>query len=76
MCLSSPSTPAPPAVDPAVEIERENQQAAETQKKAEAKKKALEETVRKRKAGTTGGKGGLSLITGSRGGLGYYDETL
>lgn len=71
MCVFG-GRPSPPAVDPNVEIERQNQQQMEQQKKAEAKAKALEKTVTKKKKGS----GGMSLLTGSKGGIGYIDETL
>jgi len=70
MCLGS--GPRTPSVDPNVAIERENQERMEQQKKMEAKAKALEETVAKKKKGS----GGMSLLTGSKGGIGYIDETL
>lgn len=70
MCLGS--RPKAPPVDPSIAIERENQERMEQQKKMEAKAKALEETVAKKKKGS----GGMSLLTGSKGGIGYIDETL
>jgi|DEB0MinimDraft_4_1074332.scaffolds.fasta_scaffold09255_4 hypothetical protein len=71
MCIFG-GRPKTPAVDPNVEIERENQQQMEQEKKQEAKAKALEETVAKKKKGA----GGMSLLTGTKGGIGYIDETL
>ena len=70
MCLGS--RPRVPPVDPNVEIERENEEQKEQQKRMEEKAKSLEETVAKKKKGS----GGMSLLTGSKGGIGYIDETL
>ena len=68
MCLgSSPKTPAP---DPEVEMERESQKAKEQAKTADMKQEALEETVSQKRKGT----GRRSLLTGSGGGIGYYDR--
>jgi len=72
MCVSKPSTPAPPPPDPNVEIERQNREDAEQAKKAENKAKQLETTVKQKR----GGRGSMSLLTGSKGGLGFYDGTL
>lgn len=72
MCLFSSSRPSTPPVDPNAEIERENQQRMEEAKKAQEKAKALEETLAKKKKGS----GAMSLLTGSKGGIGYIDETL
>ena len=71
MCLFGGGPKAPP-VDPNAEIERENQERVEQRKREEAKAKTLEQTVTKKKKGS----GGMSLLTGSKGGIGYIDETL
>jgi len=68
MCLgSSPRTPAP---DPQVAKERESEKAKEQVKTSEMKQDALEETVSQKRKGT----GRRSLLTGSGGGIGYYDR--
>jgi len=71
MCIFS-SPPAPPPPDPDLEIERENQEAAEKAKKDKAKAEQLETTV----AASGGGTTVPSLLTSTRGGIGYYDENL
>lgn len=72
MCLPRPSRPSRPAVDPNVQAMRQQQEAAERRKRADAKQEALEERVRRMR----GGAGLRSLLTSNRGGLGYYSETL
>lgn len=51
---------------------REEREAAERKKRAEARETALEGAVRQQRRGT----GATSLLTGGRGGMGYFDETL
>ena len=70
MCIFS--SPSPPPPDPYVEIERENQEQEEERKREEAKQDRLEDTVQRAGGGTTV----PSLLTSTRGGIGYYDETL
>jgi hypothetical protein len=69
MCLggSKPSTPAP---DPELAKERESEKVKEQVKTAEMKQEALEGTVSQKRKGT----GRRSLLTGSGGGIGYYDR--
>ena len=69
MCIGGRSSP-PPAPDPQVEKERESEKAKEQVKTSEMKQEALEETVSKKRKGT----GRRSLLTGSGGGIGYYDR--
>ena len=71
MCVFS-SPPKPPAPDPDIEIERENQEQEEEAKREEAKQDRLEDAVQRAGGGTTV----PSLLTSTRGGIGYYDETL
>jgi hypothetical protein len=71
MCVA-PKQPKAPAVDPNVEIERENQMSQELSKKAENKEDNLARAVKKKR----GGMGSVSLLTGSKGGMGYFDGTL
>ena len=70
MCIfsSSPSLPPP---DPDAEISRENQEAQEKAKKDKAKAEQLQNKV-----AAGGGTTVPSLLTSSRGGIGYYDENL
>ncbi len=72
MCLSRPSRPSTPAVDPSVKAMRDSQEEAERRKIADNKEEALQERVRRMR----GGSGLRSLLTSNRGGLGYYSETL
>lgn len=69
MCLPSggSKTPAP---DPEAEKERESEKAKEQVKTAELKQEALEETVSQKRKGT----GRRSLLTGSGGGIGFYNR--
>ena len=69
MCLPSRS-PSPPAPDPEVEMERESEKAKEQVKTTEMKQEALEETVSRKRKGT----GRRSLLTGSGGGVGFYNR--
>lgn len=71
MCLA-PKAPKAPAVDPNVEIERENQAANEMATKEKNKADQLARTVKQKR----GGMGSVSLLTGSKGGMGYFDGTL
>ena len=71
MCLA-PSKPKAPAVDPNVEIERENQEAQEMGRRADNKADTLARAIKKKR----GGLGSTSLLTGSKGGMGYFDGTL
>ena len=75
MCVfSRPSTPTV-TPDPDVEIAQENEEQKEEAKREEAKQEQLEETVQ-RAGGGSGGTTVPSLLTSTRGGIGYYDETL
>jgi len=69
MCLpgGGSKTPAP---DPEAEKERESEKAKEQVKTAEMKQEALEETVSQKRKGT----GRRSLLTGSGGGIGFYNR--
>lgn len=67
MCVGRPKTPKP---DPAVAAQQAEQKRQETEKKAERRQEALSETVSRRR----GGRGRRSLITGSGGGMGFYNE--
>lgn len=69
MCLPSRS-PSPPPPDPIVEQERESVKAEEQAKKADMKQDVLEETVTRKRKGT----GRRSLLTGSGGGIGFYNR--
>lgn len=68
MCIGgSPKTPAP---DPQVEMERESEKAKEQARTTEMKQEALEETVSRKRRGT----GRRSLLSGSGGGIGFYNR--
>ena len=69
MCLGG-SRPSPPQPDPEAEKERESEKAKEQVKTAEMKQEALEETVSQKRKGT----GRRSLLTGSGGGIGFYNR--
>ena len=68
MCIGR--SPSPPPPDPEVEKERESEKAKEQVKTKEMKQEALEETVSKKRKGT----GRRSLLTGSGGGVGFYNR--
>jgi len=68
MCIFGGSRP--PAEDPAVKAQREEDTA-----KAEAERKAIrQEALERRVSGIRGGTGRRSLITSSGGGMGFYNE--
>ena len=69
MCLpgGGSKTPAP---DPQVEMERESEKAKEQTRTTEMKQEALEETVSRKRRGT----GRRSLLSGSGGGIGFYNR--
>ena len=72
MCLPSrsPRTPPPTKEEKEEEMEREAIKEEETVKKTEARQDVLEENItRKRK-----GSGRRSLLKGSGGGIGFYNE--
>ena len=51
---------------------REERVAAERLKRSRAREEAVETAVKQQRRGT----GATSLLTGGRGGMGYFDETL
>jgi len=72
MCLSggSSSPPPPTVAEKEAEMETEAQKEVETQKRVDARQDVLEENItRKRK-----GSGRRSLLRGSGGGIGFYNE--
>jgi hypothetical protein len=68
MCLGR--SPKPPAPDPEVAMEREAEKEKEQTKTKVMKQEALEETVSNKRKGT----GRRSLLTGSGGGIGFYNR--
>lgn len=72
MCLGGGNSK--PAVSEDEKIAEENQREEEQRKTEENKAKQLEETAKAKRIG--GGASRKSLLTGSKGGLGYYDSTL
>ena len=71
MCMGRNSKP---AVSKDEKIAEENQREEEQRKTEENKAKQLEDTAKAKRIG--GGASRKSLLTGSKGGLGYYDKTL
>lgn len=72
MCVGPfrPKRQAAPAPDPVVQQQAEEAQAKATEKAKTRKQEALEQTLTR----IRGGRGRRSLITGSRGGMGFYNE--
>ena len=68
MCIGR--SPKPPQEPPEVKMEREAEKEKEQVKTADLKQEALEETVSRKRKGT----GRRSLLTGSGGGIGFYDR--
>lgn len=73
MCVGG-GKPKPPPPDPAVEAEQAERKAAATEKAKEARAERLESALTTIGDGRRGGRGRRSLITGTRGGMGYYNE--
>jgi hypothetical protein len=71
MCLPRSSSPPPPTVEEKeAEMEREAQKEVETEQRSDARQEVLQENItRKRK-----GSGRRSLLRGSGGGIGFYNE--
>lgn len=84
MCVGRPAKPAGPpplsaeekaeqeAAKAREEQARKDKEAAELRKQNEEREKSLEKKARSERGGT----GATSLLTGGRGGMGYFDETL
>ena len=72
MCIGGrSSSPPPPTVEEKEEkMEVEAQKAVETQERKEARQDVLEENVTRKRRGT----GRRSLLRGSGGGIGFYNE--
>ena len=72
MCLGgrSPSPPPPTVEEREEKMEREAVQEVETQKRADARQDVLEENITAKRKGT----GRRSLLRGSGGGIGFYNE--
>ena len=72
MCLPSiPSAPPPPTVEEKeADLEREAQKEIETTKRADARQNVLEENITTKRKGT----GRRSLLRGSGGGIGFYNQ--
>ena len=72
MCLGgrSPSPPPPTVEEREEKMEREAVQEVETQKRADARQDVLEENITTKRRGT----GRRSLLRGSGGGIGFYNE--
>jgi hypothetical protein len=72
MCLpSGRSSPPPPTVEEKeAEMERDAQKEVETAKRADARQEVLEENITAKRKGS----GRRSLLRGSGGGIGFYNE--
>ena len=72
MCLGgrSPSPPPPTVEEKEAEMEREAQKEVATAERKEARQDVLEENITRRRRGT----GRRSLLRGSGGGIGFYNE--
>lgn len=72
MCIGgrSPSPPPPTVEEKEEKMEVEAQKAVETQERKEARQDVLEENVTRKRRGT----GRRSLLRGSGGGIGFYNE--
>jgi len=71
MCLGGRSSPPPPTVEEKeAKMEREAQKDIETQKRADARQDVLEENITAKRKGS----GRRSLLRGSGGGIGFYNE--
>ena len=72
MCLPSrsPSPPPPTVEEKEADLEREAEKEVETAKRADARQDVLEENITTKRKGT----GRRSLLRGSGGGIGFYNE--
>ena len=72
MCIGggSSSPPPPTKEEKEAEMEREAQKEEETAKRTEARQDVLEENITRRRKGA----GRRSLLRGSGGGIGFYNE--
>ena len=72
MCLPSrsPAPPHPTVEEKEEKMEREAVQEIETQKRTDARQDVLEENITTKRKGT----GRRSLLRGSGGGIGFYNE--
>lgn len=72
MCIGgrSPSPPPPTVEEKEEKMEVEAQKAVETQERKEARQDVLEENITRKRRGT----GRRSLLRGSGGGIGFYNE--
>ena len=72
MCLGgrSSSPPPPTEEEKEAEMERESQKQIETAERKEARQDVLEENITRKRKGT----GRRSLLKGSGGGIGFYNE--
>lgn len=71
MCLGGRASTPPPTVEEKEEkMEREAQKEIETEKRKEARQEVLEENITAKRRGS----GRRSLLRGSGGGIGFYNE--
>lgn len=83
MCVATRRPSGPPPLSAAEKAEqeaakkaekdaREQREAEERRRRDEAREKGVETSAKQQRRGS----GATSLLTGSRGGMGYFDETL
>jgi len=71
MCIGGGArTPAPTEEEKRAEMERESEQQEEMAKREEARQEVLEQNITRRRSGV----GRRSLLRGSGGGIGFYNE--
>lgn len=70
MCLGGRSRQPEPEPDPEVEAEQESQEFQAAKETKQLKQQAVEKQIKKRRGGT----GRRSLLTGTGGGIGYYNK--
>ena len=72
MCLPSrsPSPPPPTKEEKEAEMEREAEQQIQTAERKDARQEVLEQNITRRRKGV----GRRSLLRGSGGGIGFYNE--
>ena len=71
MCLPRSSSPPPPTVEEKeAAMERDAQKEIETEKRRDAREEVLEENITAKRKGS----GRRSLLRGSGGGIGFYNE--
>ena len=70
MCLGGRRRQPDPEPDPEVEVEQESQEFKASEETKKLKQAAVEKQIKKRRGGT----GRRSLLTGTGGGIGYFNK--